>query len=115
MDSILDTSCDNVHNSRFVPPRLVSPRFVVHCKHEPYDTYIGRPSKWGNPFSHKDGTLAEFRVGTREEAVHSYREYIERNPELMAAAKRELQGKILGCWCAPQSCHGDVLSEIANA
>lgn len=25
---------------------------VVHCKKEPYDVYIGRPSKWGNPFTH---------------------------------------------------------------
>ena len=25
---------------------------VVHCKKELYDVYIGRPSKWGNPFSH---------------------------------------------------------------
>lgn len=27
-------------------------RMVVHCKREPYDVYIGRGSKWGNPFSH---------------------------------------------------------------
>jgi hypothetical protein len=26
----------------------------------------------------------------------------------------ELKGKILGCWCSPKSCHGDVLSELAN-
>jgi len=25
---------------------------VVHCKREPYDVYIGRGSKWGNPFTH---------------------------------------------------------------
>lgn len=30
---------------------------VVHFKKEPFDIYIGRPSVWGNPFSHKQGTL----------------------------------------------------------
>jgi hypothetical protein len=87
---------------------------VVHCKRQPYDVYIGRPSRWGNPFSHKKGTLAEFRVATREEAITRFRTYVGCNPELLAAVKRELRGKILGCWCAPQACHGDVLVEIAN-
>ena len=35
---------------------------VVHCKKEPYDVYIGRPSKWGNPYSHKDNTKAQFKL-----------------------------------------------------
>ena len=26
----------------------------------------------------------------------------------------ELKGKVLGCWCAPQACHGDTLAELAN-
>ena len=48
---------------------------VVHCKKEPFDVYIGRgvwngeKSKWGNPFSHKEGTLAEFQVSSRKEAI----------------------------------------------
>ena len=29
------------------------------------------------------------------------------------AALPELRGKILGCWCAPKVCHGDVLVELA--
>jgi hypothetical protein len=33
----------------------------------------------------------------------------------MAAAKTELRGKDLVCWCAPKLCHADVLLEIANA
>jgi hypothetical protein len=37
-----------------------------------------------------------------------------RQPELLERAKRELSGRILGCWCAPKACHGDVLAEIAN-
>lgn len=84
---------------------------VVHCKKEPYDIYIGRPSKWGNPYSHKDGTLAQFKVATREEAVSKYKEYLIHRPELLQSL-HELKGKVLGCWCAPQACHGDILIEL---
>jgi hypothetical protein len=86
---------------------------VVHCKREAYDVYIGRPSKWGNPFSHKAGTLAEFRVATNEEAVAAYAEWIQGQPGLLAALP-ELRGKVLGCWCARNPCHGDVLVGLAN-
>jgi len=81
---------------------------VVHCKREPYDVYIGRPSKWGNPFSIGIG-----KDGTREEVIEKYREWIQNQPELLAQLS-ELRGKTLGCWCAPQACHGDVLVELAN-
>ena len=77
---------------------------TVHCKREKYDIYIGRPSKWGNPFSiGKDGT--------REEVIEKYREYILNKPELLKSLP-ELKGKILGCWCDPKPCHGDVLIEL---
>lgn len=69
---------------------------------------------WGNPFSNKNGTLATFQVATVEEAVAAYEAWIETQPDLIAAAKRELKGKILGCWCKPGPCHGDVLLRIAN-
>ena len=86
---------------------------VVHCKKEPYDVYIGRPSKWGNPFTHlKDrNTRAEFVVETREEAIAAYEKWIMTQPQLLKDL-RELEGKALGCWCKPQSCHGDVLVEL---
>ena len=80
---------------------------VVHCKKEPYDVYIGRPSKWGNPF-----VLG--KDGNREEVVAKYKAWIEAQPALMEAAKKELKGKTLGCWCSPLSCHGDILVGIAN-
>lgn len=86
---------------------------VVHCKKKPHDVYIGRPSKWGNPFSHQEGTLAEFRAATREEAIEKYREWIMTQPELLADL-HELQGKTLGCWCKPKKCHGDILAELAD-
>lgn len=86
---------------------------VVHCKKAKYDVYIGRPSKWGNPFSHKEGTLATYKVKDRQEAIDRYREWIQTQPQLLASLK-ELEGKVLGCWCKPQACHGDVLVELLD-
>lgn len=86
---------------------------VVHCKRAPHDVYIGRPSRWGNPFSHRAGTAARYRVATREAAVAAYAEWVLTQPELVAALP-ELRGKVLGCWCAPLACHGDVLAKLAN-
>jgi hypothetical protein len=87
---------------------------VVHCKREPFDVYIGRPSKWGNPFSHLGKSVAKVKVDTREQAMQRYREWIVTQPHLMAALP-ELRGKVLGCWCKPKSCHGDILAELADA
>ena len=88
---------------------------VVHCKKEPYDVYIGRPSKFGNPFSHKGGTLAQVEVETREEAIVCFENYVYATPWLLKAIKEELKGKTLGCWCSPLACHGEVLLKIANS
>lgn len=84
---------------------------VVHCKKEKYDILISRPSIWGNPYSHKSGTLAKFKTNTRAESIEKYREYILNNPELLSLL-HTLEGKILGCWCKPKPCHGDVLVEL---
>lgn len=55
--------------------------------------YVGRPTKWGNPFVvGKDWRQSYFTC--------------------MDAA---LRGKNLACWCPlDQPCHADVLLEIAN-
>lgn len=72
--------------------------------------YIGRPSKWGNPFQ-----LDPKKKGKdRDSVLAQYREYLMTHPELVELAKKELKGKDLVCWCAPKLCHGDVLLEIAN-
>ncbi|SFV09685.1 DUF4326 domain-containing protein [Alicyclobacillus macrosporangiidus] len=87
---------------------------VVHCRREPFDVYIGRAvprlglrrSKWANPY--RIG-----RDGTREECIRKYREYVLGRPDLMEALG-ELRGKVLGCWCSPEPCHGDVLVELVK-
>ena len=86
---------------------------VVHFKKQSYDIYIGRPSKWGNPFSHKEGTLAEFKTDSRKEAVEKFEQYLINNKDLMKDLP-SLKGKVLGCWCKPQLCHGDILAKYAD-
>jgi hypothetical protein len=86
---------------------------VVHCKKENYDVYIGRPSKWGNPFSHLKESHAQFVVQTRDESIEKYGEWILTQPQLLADL-HELRGKILGCWCKPLTCHGDILASLAE-
>jgi len=83
---------------------------VVHCQKEKFDVYIGRPSKWGNPFSHLDvkGTT---KCSSREEAISLYENYVRNNPDLMNSLD-ELEWKVLGCWCKPKACHGDVLLKL---
>ena len=86
---------------------------VVNVRNEPYDVYIGRRCRghrdegWGNPF-------AIGRDGNREEVISKYRVWLRDQPELQARVRRELRGKILGCWCKPDSCHGDVLATVAE-
>lgn len=81
---------------------------VVNKRTDEYDIYIGRPSPWGNRFVIGPD-------GTREQVIEKYRDWIMRQPELIERAKRELKGRVLGCFCKPLPCHGDVLKEIADA
>jgi hypothetical protein len=104
---IMGKCCDNVAMGDQIVP------LVVHNKKQPFDVYIGRPSKWGNPFSHLPGTKAMYQVASREDAIQMYEAWIQTQPDLMKALG-ELKGKVLGCWCKPQSCHGDVLVRLAN-
>ena len=84
---------------------------VWHTNSLPYKNpgdvvYIGRPSKWGNPF-------VIGKHGNRREVVEKYRQWIMQKPELLNAL-HELRGKRLACFCKPEACHGDVLAELAN-
>jgi len=79
---------------------------VIHCKKEEYDVYIGRPGKWGNLFSIGPD-------GTRAEVIKKYEEWLMKQPHLLASLF-ELKDKVLGCWCKPLACHGDVLIRLLN-
>lgn len=81
---------------------------VVHIHKSHYDVYIGRPSKWGNPFSAKEHG--------RKQAISLFKDYlydcIKTGKITEEELLRELDGKILGCWCSPSHCHGHVYIEV---
>lgn len=70
--------------------------------------YIGRPSKWGNP-------IKITATCTREQAVASFERYLQQRPDLIEAARKELAGRDLVCFCRPKLCHGDVWLRVANS
>lgn len=75
--------------------------------------YIGRGTKWGNPYGDKPGPGVLYVVADRAAAVAGYRKHILGRPDLLAQV-RELIGKQLVCSCAPRQCHGEVLAELAG-
>lgn len=90
---------------------------VVNRHKEEFDVYIGRGSKWGNPYSHSPGTKAEHVVADRGAAVASFRIHLWHSLQTGLITEDELlalDGKRLGCYCAPQACHGDVLVAAIN-
>lgn len=75
---------------------------------DPNHVYIGRyckfikgarGSKWANPYS-----LTQY---SRKESLELYEKWVQKT-ELI----KELEGKILGCWCKPEACHGDILIKL---
>ena len=89
------------------------PRLVNIKTGAPYDVYIGRPSIWGNPYSHLKHSSAIYKVDTIEEAVACYRKHLANSPHLLERLP-ELRGKTLGCWCLPRPCHGLIILEFLN-
>src|SRR6516165_12823646 len=64
--------------------------------------YIGRGSKWGNPF--RIG-----RDGDRAAVIAKYEQWLADQHHLLRALD-ELRGRNLVCFCAPRACHGDLLA-----
>jgi hypothetical protein len=100
---------------------------VANLRKAKYDVYIGRQSfgmHFGNPFSHLANSLASVKVASREEAVACFEtwlrgiEHAEVEPERrlwILNSLPMLKGKVLGCYCFPKACHGDVLAKMAEA
>ena len=69
---------------------------------------VDRATLWGNPF-----VLGW--DGDRAAVIAAYRDhYLPFKPSLLRRLG-ELRGKALGCWCAPEVCHADVLATVVNA
>jgi hypothetical protein len=77
---------------------------IVHVG-VPHDISICRPGKWENPYIiGKDGTRAE--------VIAKFEKHV-RESDLINDIE-ELRGKVLGCFCPPKPCHGDVLIKILD-
>ena len=104
--------------------RIEGVTYVVHFKKHPHDVYIGRPSKWSNPYTHKDleKTQAKFKVDSRKLAIEEYDNHLKESGLIKEI--EELRGKVLGCWCCNKPadgseknflCHGQVLAKYLNS
>lgn len=82
-------------------------RVVAWAAIHGYYERIDRNTRWGNPF-----VLPE--DGDRQTVVDNYAHlYLPAKPSLLSRLE-ELRGKLLCCWCAPESCHGDVLARLVE-
>lgn len=95
---------------------------VVHCKQNSYEVYVGRSEGktypeiyrngercWGNPF-------VVGRDGGRGECCDMFEKLLKddiKHKRISLAELAALHGKTLGCWCAPNKCHGEVLERAA--
>jgi len=92
------------------------PTILVNIKTTTFDVYIGRGTPFGNP--HKIGWCQICRRShTRIDAIKAFREDFGqslvggRTAKLWKEQLQTLKDKVLGCHCAPQPCHGDVIVE----
>ena len=89
---------------------MLSKTIVVNIYKGKYDKYIGRPSPLGNPF-------VIGKDGTREEVIEKYAVWLDNKifrGEISDEYLAEYSGKRLGCFCAPQPCHGDVIKDRSD-
>lgn len=89
---------------------------VVNIRREQYDVYIGRAGHgqdgyFGNPVRLKPG---EARGTTLEKYKTYFYNRLVADPEFKRRI-HGLKGKILGCFCKPQSCHGDIIKEYLDS
>ncbi|MDN3616762.1 DUF4326 domain-containing protein [Vibrio gallaecicus] len=77
--------------------------------------YIGRGSYWGNPHSMFEA-MEDSDEDPREAVIRMYKYDFDYDKFLNIDKSKvyELAGKRLGCFCKPQSCHGDVLADYLN-
>lgn len=76
---------------------------------------VDRTTKWGNPFRvGMEVPMIGRKVQDRRHAFSLYVGFAPLSEKLVQAAKEELRGKNLACWCADDRCHATVLLTLAN-
>jgi Domain of unknown function (DUF4326) len=101
-------------------PERVRLRRTKGWRMPPNTVKVDRSTKWGNPFAPgKPNPFTDAHVRDLPHAIELYRAYAWRDAALVAAARKELRGKNLACWCAKSAghedlCHAAILLEIAN-
>ena len=98
------------------PPNIINLRTVDNIEKwlkGDNNTYIGRSTKeipsgsiWGNPFE-----LTIFN--SRREVLKLFEIYVQGTKDLSDKLS-DLKGKVLGCWCSPDLCHGEILHKLAG-
>ena len=106
-------------------PKRIQRKRTKGWKMPPNCVYVGRPTKWGNPFTGPDAvekykwaisefpSVEKFKVWKDAGGIPGWFwvALASRVPEFLD----ELRGKDLACWCPlDKPCHADVLLEIAN-
>jgi len=86
---------------------------VVHCGKDRYTHYIGRPSPLGNPYAFGESSLpGVINVGNRGEAIQMFEKEVRASLHLITLIAALPADAILGCFCKPRACHGDVIVRI---
>ncbi|MGN6792714.1 MAG: DUF4326 domain-containing protein [Streptosporangiaceae bacterium] len=79
--------------------------------------YVGRPMArggWNLAGSPLANPFRPGRDGSRDEVIERYRLYLLGRPDLLKLLA-DLRGRRLGCWCAPEPCHAQVIAELADS
>jgi hypothetical protein len=87
---------------RIVKLKLTGREGVVFINNERYPK---NRSPWANPFKID-------KKMTREKSIESYELHIKKKLKTGELDLKELKGKVLGCWCKPMPCHGDILLQL---
>lgn len=80
---------------------------VINKYKDPFHIYIGRGSKWGNPFVMQNQSDEE-----RDRVCDLYETYFWTTG--LKDHLYKLKGRRLGCFCKPKRCHGDFLAKLVN-
>ena len=126
---------ENIRPQALAAPRRIQRRRTAGYRLPEGAVYVGRPTKWGNPFEigepvDRDSPLWPFiaeqlpggasglqsvKPLQRDAVVAAHGWWFVEQPHLMLAVAEELGGRDLACWCPLDvPCHADMLLAMAN-